>query len=147
MTTDREIYCMNCFSLIPAEAETCPVCGEHMAGLSAQHYREKLLHALEHPLDDVRMRAIIALGLRREAETAIPMAECALRHPLNVEEGIEVVNALKNFHAFPGRQHAMEMLTHHSAHAVRAAAEIALKRISADSETREMDDGRKNRNS
>lgn len=148
MTTDREIYCMNCFSLIPAEAETCPVCGEHIAGLSAQHYREKLLHALEHPLDDVRMRAIIALGLRREAKTALPMAACALRHPLNVEEGIEVVNALKKFQAYPDGQRALERLAQdHSSHAVRAAAEIAVKQNPADSETREMNDSQRNRNS
>jgi hypothetical protein len=148
METEREIYCMNCFSLIPAEVKFCHVCGEHMAGLSAQHYRVKLLHALQHPLDDVRMRAIIALGLRREAGTAMPMAECALRHPLNIEEGIEVVNALKKFPPSADGRRALEMLAHdHSAHAVRAAAEIALQRTQAGGEAHEIGDDQKNRNS
>ena len=128
MTTQREIYCMNCFSMIPAQAAACHMCGEHVAKLSAQDYRAKLFHALEHPLDDVRMRTIIAIGLRRDAEASLALAECALRHPLNVEEGIEVVNALKSFLPSPDALGALEILAHdHAAHAVQAAAETVLK--------------------
>lgn len=131
MATEREIYCMNCFSMIPAQAEACPVCGEHVTELSAQDYRKKLLHALEHPLDDVRMRAIIALGLRREAAVSLALAECALRHPLNVEEGIEAVNALKSFLPTPDGQRALQILARdHAAHAVRGAAQRALDEAS-----------------
>lgn len=130
MAKTRDNYCLNCFSLIPAEAEICPVCGKRIANLSGQNYREKLLHALEHPLDDVRMRAIIALGLRREAGTALPLAQCALRHPSDVVEGMEVVNVLKNFDASPEGVCALKMLAaDHAAHAVRMAAEAALERI------------------
>ena len=127
MATEREIYCMSCFSMIPAQAEVCPVCGEHVTELSAQDYRAKLLHALEHPLDDVRMRAIIALGLRRETGAELPLAECALRHPLNIEEGIEVVGALKYFLPSPVAQRALQILAHdHAAHAVCEEAQRAL---------------------
>jgi len=128
MTTGRDSYCMNCFSLIPAQAQACPVCGERMTGLSAQDYRTKLLHALEHPLDDVRMRAIIALGLRREADVSLALAGCTLRHPLNVEEGIEVVHALNGFLPSPVAQRALEILAReHGAHAVRERARTALQ--------------------
>ena len=121
--------------MIPVEAETCPVCGENIASLSAQGYREKLLHALAHPLDDIRMRAIIALGLRREAKTAIPLAECAIRHPTDVMEGMEVVYALKNMGMSAEKQRALTMLINdHAAHAVRVAAEAALVRNLADDE-------------
>lgn len=127
MNSNRENYCTNCFSLIQAELEICPACGERMAQLSTQDYRIKLLHALAHPLDDVRMRAIIALGLRREAGTALPLAECALRHPLNIEEGLTVVNALKNLREFPDSRRALGILAQdHAAHAVREAAAIAI---------------------
>ncbi|MHB1678103.1 MAG: HEAT repeat domain-containing protein [Sulfuriferula sp.] len=132
MTVANEIFCPNCFSMIPAEAETCPVCGERIASLSAQGYREKLLHALAHPLGDIRMRAIIALGLRRETGTAVPLAVCALRHPTDVVEGMEVVYALKNM-GMPEKQLALTMLINdHAAHAVRAAAEAVLEQGSAD---------------
>ena len=128
MTNARAIYCTNCFSLIPAEAETCPVCGERLARLSAQDYRVKLLHALDHPLDDVRMRAIIALGLRRETATAQPLAECALRHPIDVVVGMEIVKALKHFPASAERRRALETLAQsHAAHAVRAEAAAVLE--------------------
>lgn len=141
MAKTQESYCLNCFSLIPAEAEICPVCGEHIASLSSHGYREKLLHALEHPLDDVRMRAIIALGLRREAGTALPLAQCALRHPSDVVEGMEIVNALKNFDASTEGAHALKMLaSDHAAHAVRAAAEAALERSMANGGPKETSD-------
>ncbi len=127
MTAERVSYCMNCFALIPAQADTCPVCGGHAAVLSRLEYHEKLLHALAHPLDDVRMRAILALGLRHEPGVALPLAECALRHPLNLEEGLAVVTALKNMREFPDSGRALGILAHdHAAHAVREAAAAAL---------------------
>jgi hypothetical protein len=128
MTVEHEIYCMNCFALIPAQAETCPACGGRAALLSRLEYRQKLLHALEHPLDDVRMRAIIAIGLRRDAEVSLALAACALRHPLNIEEGLAVVAVLNDMRAFPDSAQALQTLAHrHAAHAVRAAAETVLK--------------------
>ena len=36
------------------------------------------------------MRAIIALGWRGEQEMAAALAECALRHPSDVVEGLEM---------------------------------------------------------
>ncbi|MHB1566321.1 MAG: HEAT repeat domain-containing protein [Acidiferrobacter sp.] len=123
MATSHKFYCPNCFSLIPATAEICPVCGECREHFRSQGYREKLLHALEHPLDDVRMRAIIALGLRREAGTATSLADCALHHPTDVVGGREIVRALKNFGVSAEAQHALERLAReHAAHAVRVAA-------------------------
>lgn len=125
-------YCQNCFALVAAQIEICPWCGGDPVRLSAQDYLEKLLHALLHPLDDVRMRAIIALGLRHEAEAAFPLAECALRHPLNIEEGLEVIKALAYAGFISGDLSALEMLAgRHPAHAVREAAKNQLNEIVA----------------
>ena len=127
MTTENDTYCLNCFSLIPAEAETCPVCGENITSLSAQEFREKLLHALDHPSDDVRMRVITILAQRHEEGIALKLAECALRHPMSYDEAIEVVHSLKDFQAFPDGRRALELLAKdHPAHAVRVAAQEAL---------------------
>lgn len=127
MTTQNNTYCMNCFSLIPSEAEICPVCGENITNLSAQEFREKLLHALDHPSDDVRMRVIAILVQRHEEGIALKLAECALRHPMNYDEAIEIVRSLKDFQAFSDGRRALELLAKdHSAHAVRVAAQEAL---------------------
>lgn len=127
MTPRNDTYCMNCFSLIPADAEFCPVCGQSVSDWSGHDFREKLFHALDHPSDDVRMRVIAILVQRHEAGTALKLAECALRHPMSYEESMQIINALKNAEAFPDGRRALEILAQdHASHAVRVAAEVAL---------------------
>lgn len=126
-----DTYCPNCFTMIPAESSVCPVCSAVISDISGRDFRNKLLHALEHPLDDVRMRAIIALGLRGEEGTALPMAECALRHPMNIEEGLEVIERLKNFASLPEVFSTLRILANHQAHAVREAAAKAKRLFGA----------------
>ena len=127
MTTQNDTYCLNCFSLIPADAEICPVCGANITSLSAQEFKEKLLHALDHPLDDVRMRVIAILVQRHEEGIALALAGCALRHPMSYDEAIEIVHALQDSQAFPDGRHALELLAKdHPAHTVRVAAQEAL---------------------
>ena len=129
MTPQNETYCMNCFSLIPLDAETCPVCGESVSNWSAHDFREKLFHALDHPADEVRMRVIAILVQRHEAGTALKLAECALRHPMSYEESMLIINALKDAEAFPDGWRALEILAQdHASHPVRMAAEVALNR-------------------
>ena len=113
--------------MIPAGTTACPVCSAAISDMSDRDFREKLLHALRHPLDDVRMRAIIALGLRGEEGTALPMAECALRHPMNIEEGLEVIERLKNFAPSPEVFSALGILANHEAHAVQETATKAMQ--------------------
>ncbi len=122
-----DAYCPNCFAMIPAGTTACPVCSAAISDMSDRDFREKLLHALRHPLDDVRMRAIIALGLRGEEGTALPMAECALRHPMNIEEGLEVIERLKNFAPSPEVFSALGILANHEAHAVQETATKAMQ--------------------
>ncbi len=122
-----DAYCPNCFTMIPVGVSVCPICSVVISDISGMDFSDKLLHALEHPLDDVRMRAIIALGLRGEEGTALPMAECALRHPMNIEEGLEVVERLKNFAPFPEVFSALGILANHEAHAVQEAATKAMQ--------------------
>jgi predicted amidophosphoribosyltransferase len=57
----RESYCPQCFARIPVDAEICSVCGVDISALSERDYNEKLVHALHHPLSDIRLRAIVAL--------------------------------------------------------------------------------------
>ena len=126
MTAQSNTYCMSCFSLIPVEAGICPVCGEDIASWSAHDFKEKLLHSLYHPSDEVRKRVIAILAQRREKGTALQLAECALRHP-SYDEAIEIVRALKEFQDIPEGRRALEILAQdHSGRAVRVAAQAAL---------------------
>ncbi|MHB1621050.1 MAG: HEAT repeat domain-containing protein [Sulfuricella sp.] len=116
-------FCPACFAPLAQEADTCPACGARMAELSRRDYREKLVHALLHPLADVRMRVIIALGWRSEPETADDLVACALRHPSDVVEGLEIINSLRQMKDAVIRQTALSTLqAHHPAHAVREGA-------------------------
>lgn len=123
-------FCLACFMPLPQEAETCPVCGARMAELSERNYREKLVHALLHPLADIRMRAIIALGWRGEPETADALVACALNHPLDVVQGLEIINSLEQMKDAMKRQTTLSILqAQHRAHAVREGARRVLANI------------------
>lgn len=74
------------------------------------------------------MRAIIALGWHGEAEAVPALVDCALRHPIDVIEGLEIVRSLSHIQTHHLR--ALEVLAeNHPAHAVRAAARRAQCRI------------------
>jgi HEAT repeat protein len=124
-----EQICPACYRLIPLDAQACPACGADLAAFSARGYRDKLIAALGHPLDDVRMRAILALGLRGEENAADALVDCALRHPIDVVEGLAVVKALTRLGA-AGRQALLKLAERDPAHAVRVSARQAAEQRS-----------------
>lgn len=123
MAATRSQYCGECFELFDAGQASCPHCGNPAAALSYRDYQQKLVHALEHPLADVRMRAIIALGLRGERSAADALVDCALRSPTDLIEGLEVVCSLSRILGAAGDIEPLHRLaSSHPAHAIRAAA-------------------------
>ena len=129
-------FCPGCFAPLIQEAVVCPACGARMVDLTGRDYREKLVHALRHPLADVRMRAIIALGLRGEPETADALVECALRYPTDVVAGQEIVRSLARMKSAGVRQIALATLkVRHSARVVRKAAKRVWAELSPQGET------------
>lgn len=120
-------FCPSCFAKLDAEADACPECGARMEGLSARDYRDKLLCALHHPLAEVRMRAIIALGLRAEPETAEALVACAFRHPTDVTAGLEIIARLRTWPEGPLRDGALRALSRHPSRLVVKAAERSLR--------------------
>lgn len=114
-----------------AAGETqCPHCGAEAAVFGFRDYQQKLMHALAHPLADVRMRAIIALGLRGERGAAEALTDCALRAPKEVVEGLEIVRSLKAILAGTGDSAPLTRLAEaHPAHAVQLAAIHVLSRL------------------
>jgi hypothetical protein len=47
------------------------------------------------------MAAIISLGNRCEPLTAVPLAECALAHPIDVVQALETVRSVSKLPAAP----------------------------------------------
>ena len=118
-----QAYCPACFALVDAEARACPVCGRDLTRLRVRAYRGKLLAALNHPLAGVRLRAIIALGWRGESATAQALARCVLRHPVDVVEGLQVLENLRGIQDAAARRRVLGMLAERRpARAVRRQA-------------------------
>jgi hypothetical protein len=130
MPSCSQQYCGQCFAMYPAGDACCPRCTTPAAALSFRDYQGKLVHALEHPLADVRMRAIIALGLRGEGKAAQALVDCALRHPTDVTEGLQIVHSLQAMLAGTGDMAPLERLVReHPGHAVQLAVLRVLGRI------------------
>jgi len=126
---DSQQICLACFHLIPVEAQTCPHCGTDLTAFSARDYADKLIAALGHPLSEVRIRAIIALGWRGEERAVQPLLDLALRHPVDIVEGLAVLESLARM-GIEGRIAIAGLAQRHPAHAVREAAEEALRKSS-----------------
>lgn len=93
MTAPQQ-FCLHCFAMFPTADNICPNCGVDVSKFDQKGYFERLLNALRHPLADCRMRAVVVLGLLGNAQSADALVECALRHPTDVPEGLEVVRSL-----------------------------------------------------
>ena len=115
-------FCPRCFAVIGADEQRCPQCGADLAEEQARPYGERLVQALGHPLAEVRMAAITALGLRVEPAAAAALAACALAAPVDLVQGLAVIESLRRLPAGDERRAALTRLTKHPAHAVAFAA-------------------------
>ena len=121
-------FCPHCYALITAGDAQCPICGADLQEWHAKGYVERLVLALNHPLADVRMRAIIALGWRRESAAERALVDCALHHPSDVVAGLEIITSLRLLSEdAPNRDGLMQLAHSHPARAVRQAARLALQ--------------------
>lgn len=132
MSTPRQ-YCGECFAWFEVSSDVCPRCGAIASGLSERDYGEKLLRALQHPLADVRLRAVIALGRRAHADMAEALIDCALRYPTDVIQGLEIVDGLQRIaRRHPETVGALQRLAkEHPAHIIREAAGAGLAQSEA----------------
>lgn len=90
-------------------------------------YTQGLIAALGHPIREVRMRAIIALGLRRAREACDALVECALRNRRDPVEGLEIVRSLRRILEDDPIEEALRRLAHdHPSRIVRDAAREAV---------------------
>jgi hypothetical protein len=122
-------YCPVCSKPLSYDAKTCPSCSADIEAWNRKNFVEKLIGALKHPLADIRMRAIIVLGKRRAVSAEGPLVECALAHPIDVIEGLAIVESLRKIREASASDAALQTLTtEHPGEAVRRAAKAALAR-------------------
>lgn len=123
-------FCPHCFHLLADKDQTCTACGTEINqwDSTAQNFDTRLIQALRHPVGDVRLRAIYALGKRDVHSAATALVKCALSAPSDVPQGLEVVTALEHWLPSPVGQQALERLAHeHAAKVVREAAGKSLR--------------------
>jgi hypothetical protein len=71
-------FCPNCFEDIGPDAEICKSCRISVKEwMTQKSYTTRLIHALNHPIAEVRMGAIISLGKLKGVKAPIPLAKCA----------------------------------------------------------------------
>ncbi|MGO9234687.1 MAG: HEAT repeat domain-containing protein [Methylocella sp.] len=123
-------FCPNCHARIPLDAAICPHCRTSLREWQEKTYVDRLIGALRHPLSEVRMRAIIALGWRGERAAEKPLVECTLRHPIDVVEGLEIVNSLRLIRDNGSDDTELRHLSlHHAARAVRSRSAEILREL------------------
>jgi hypothetical protein len=122
-------FCPNCFEDIGPDAEICESCSINVKEWMVQKsYTARLIHALNHPIAEVRMGAIISLGKLKEVKAAVPLAQCALGHPMDVVQGQEIIRALKQMDFGLEVATSLEMLARHPARVIRKAVYHIQKR-------------------
>lgn len=124
-----EHFCPFCFAKIPATIRICPCCRQDIEDWEDdQSYAARLIRALQHPVDQVRMGAIITLGNRADPETAEALVECAYRFPALVPQNLQIIESLLQLPDSRERKNALEKLSRHPSHPVAERAGDALVR-------------------
>jgi hypothetical protein len=72
------------------------------------------------------MAAIISLGYRREPESAIPLACCALAYPQDIVQALEIVQAIAYLPESEERTMALQLLKEHPIRAVTRRVDALL---------------------
>jgi len=120
-------FCTDCFAPTPPEAEICPSCGARLPAPSEDQRGAILVAALDHPLAEVRGRAIILLGMHGDDAVADALAGCALRYRADVVAALNVVRGLRGMRGGARSLRALHRLYEgHPAAAVREAARAAI---------------------
>ncbi len=130
MLAEAVIYfCPVCFREIGNGSKICPYCGTDIVHWEKKTtYVDKLIFGLRHPVSEVRMAAILALGLGRWVEGAIPLAKCALRWPMDRVQTDAILKSLERIDPTPQRVSALHLLLSHPSRTIRKRVEELLGR-------------------
>lgn len=65
--------------------------------MDSTSYTQKLLEALYHPVEQVRMGSIISLGNRQDETTAVALAKCAHFFPMQITQNLQILSCIADF--------------------------------------------------
>jgi HEAT repeat protein len=68
-------YCPNCWKNISEGSRICPNCAHDLSQYSQREFEEKLISALNHPIQDNRIMAIQILGDLRSTSSLHPFEQ------------------------------------------------------------------------
>lgn len=123
----EEIFCVHCFSILQAGCVICPACHQKVGHLDVDESRDLLVKVLHDKRADVRSNAIFALGRRKDRLAATELVACALRHPADIGEGLQIVKVLSAIEEEMHRTTALQyLIARHPAGEVKQAAFCAL---------------------
>ena len=122
-------YCPQCWTIVTEQDVSCPNCGYHLGQFTELPYEDKLLLGLKHPVQDIRIIAIKALGDLGNLR-AIPEFKQIV---MNENEDYYVLRAvLLALEIIPGQQSIALLVQakNHPSELVRRLADQILKRMS-----------------
>ncbi|MBA5604216.1 HEAT repeat domain-containing protein [Duganella sp. FT3S] len=123
----EEIFCVHCFAILPTGCDICPSCHEKLSYLGSEESRDLLLKVLHDKRAKIRSDAIFALGRRNDRRIAGELVACALRHPADINEGLQIVKVLAAIDDETHRATALQyLIARHPASQVKQAALSAL---------------------
>ena len=107
-------FCPNCFTEVLENDKVCSHCHLNIREWEEKKtYTTRLVQALHHPLDEVRMGSIITLGNQADPHTAASLAECAYRYPTMVPQNLQIIASLLQFPASRERDEGFRLLSQH----------------------------------
>ncbi len=117
-------FCPYCFMQLERQVEACPGCGKNISQYKVSaSFDQRLIRALRHPVDDVRMRVIFAIRKRGVVTAIDSLLTCAFNQPADIVQNLEIIATLKSFPPSVTRDAALARLaTSHLSELVRKAA-------------------------
>ena len=115
-------FCPRCWKEIEEGCRVCPYCGYEIGSFDALSYEEKMISALNHPVDEFRVNAINVLSRIGSERAVKALEELAWR-----EKSVPIVlEAVKALHAlslkFGSAREALKRLEKHRARVVASTA-------------------------
>jgi len=122
-------FCPKCWKEVSEKCKVCPYCGFPFDSFNNLSYEEKMISALNHPIDEFKINAINVLG-RIGGEKAVFAIEKFLEKENSVPVILETIKALKHLSMRVNRAvKVLKKLEKHRAKVVANAAKEALNEI------------------
>ncbi|WP_339945551.1 HEAT repeat domain-containing protein [Thermodesulfovibrio sp.] len=104
-------FCPSCWRGIPDFVIICPYCQYDLKSYQSLSYEEKLIHALKHPVKEIRRTIIYIIGLKR-----LEKAVSELERMIDEEEDpiilMEIANALRKIRSRKAKEVLDKMKSH-----------------------------------